>query len=198
MHQIRNHLATLEIMLLKISEGGLLSNILDKCMHVLSIFSAVINLFSKNMSTAVENFQVNMVVLDSHHWVPLPSVGFPVSGTNEESLDDVTPPSFLMEHPPIAVFINGVSAAMNDLRPCAPVSLKHILAYEVVNGLQAVSNSLLQYSIVRVLRGSDSPLFLSLCQAFIEVSPPISISSLFLILQWANTAVAVMNTVVMT
>ncbi|KAK8969220.1 hypothetical protein KSP40_PGU009065 [Platanthera guangdongensis] len=57
MHQIRNHLATLEIMLPKISEGGLLSNILDQCMRVLSIFSAVINLFSKNMSTAVENFQ---------------------------------------------------------------------------------------------------------------------------------------------
>ncbi|KAK8940421.1 hypothetical protein KSP39_PZI010666 [Platanthera zijinensis] len=32
MHQIRNHLATLEIMLPKISEGGLLSNILDQCM----------------------------------------------------------------------------------------------------------------------------------------------------------------------
>ncbi|KAK8940498.1 hypothetical protein KSP39_PZI010582 [Platanthera zijinensis] len=234
MHQIRNHLATLEIMLPKISEGGLLSNILDQCMYCamglglvgvdfrgllpplfeeyLSSFHLFINLFSKNMSTAVENFQV---VLDSHRWVPLPSVGFAVSGTNEESLDDVTPPSFLMEHPPIAVFVNGmgilvfsalmslltnklkgeifvvsnhrgkvavimqssmrslgVSAAMNDLRPCAPVSLKHILADELVNGLQAVSNSLLQYSAVQVLRGSESPLFLSLCQAFIEVAYP--------------------------
>ncbi|CAL9049640.1 unnamed protein product [Musa banksii] len=35
--------------------------------------SAVINLFSKNMSIAVENFQI---VLDLHRWVPLPSVGF--------------------------------------------------------------------------------------------------------------------------
>ncbi|KAK8940496.1 hypothetical protein KSP39_PZI010584 [Platanthera zijinensis] len=172
-------------MLPKISEGGLLSNILDQCMYCAMglglvgvdfrgllppLFEdAVINLFSKNMSTAVENFQV---VLDSHRWVPLRSVGFAVSGTNEESLDDVTPPSFLMEHLPIAVFVNGVSAAMNDLRPCALVSLKHILADELVNGLQAVSNSLLQYSVVRVLRGSEFPLFLSLCQAFIEVAYP--------------------------
>ncbi|KAK8941278.1 hypothetical protein KSP39_PZI010681 [Platanthera zijinensis] len=65
-----------------------------------------------------------------------------------------------MEHPPIAVFVNGISASMNDLRLYAPVSLKHILAYELVNGMQAVSNSLLQYSVVRVLRGSKSPLFL--------------------------------------
>lgn len=47
------------------------------------------------------------LVLDSHRWVPLPSVGFPSSGINEDSKDDVTPPSYLMEHPPLAVFING-------------------------------------------------------------------------------------------
>ncbi|XLU33928.1 hypothetical protein S245_069994, partial [Arachis hypogaea] len=63
----------------------------------------VLNLFSKNMSTAVENFQL---VLDSHRWVPLPAVGFPANTVGEESQEDVTPPSYLMEHPPLAVFIN--------------------------------------------------------------------------------------------
>ncbi|PKU75143.1 hypothetical protein MA16_Dca018410 [Dendrobium catenatum] len=169
MHQIRNHLGTLEVMLPKISEGGSLSNILDQCMHVLALSSAVINLFSKNMSTAVENFQV---VLDSHRWVPLPSVGFTTSGATEENQNDVTPPSVLMEHPPLAVFVNGVSAAMNDLRPCAPLSRKHLLAQELINGLQTVSNSLIHYNAVRVLRGNESSLFLSLCQAFIEVAYP--------------------------
>ncbi|XP_016182072.1 uncharacterized protein LOC107624124 isoform X2 [Arachis ipaensis] len=56
------------------------------------------------MSTAVENFQL---VLDSHRWVPLPAVGFPANTVGEESQEDVTPPSYLMEHPPLAVFING-------------------------------------------------------------------------------------------
>ncbi|KAH0460041.1 hypothetical protein IEQ34_010704 [Dendrobium chrysotoxum] len=269
MHQIRNHLGTLEVMLPKISEGGSLSNILDQCMYCAMglglvgvdfrgllppLFEdAVINLFSKNMSTAVENFQV---VLDSHRWVPLPSVGFTSSGATEENQNDVTPPSVLMEHPPLAVFVNecwplkekhntklcvaemrmlrwmsgftlrdrirnehirekvgvapvedkiresrlrwfghikqrpsddpvrkvevldltyvkkGVSAAMNDLRPCAPLSRKHLLAQELVNGLQTVSNSLIHYNAVRVLRGNESSLFLSLCQAFIEVAYP--------------------------
>lgn len=37
----------------------------------------------------------------------MPSVGFTTNGALEESQDDVTPPSILMEHPPIAVFVNG-------------------------------------------------------------------------------------------
>ncbi|XP_072991918.1 conserved oligomeric Golgi complex subunit 8 [Typha latifolia] len=185
MHQIENHLSTLEAMLPKISEGGSLSNILDQCMYCAMglglvgldfrgllppLFeNAVLNLFSKNMSAAVENFQV---VLDSHRWVPMPSVGFATNGVIDETQDDVTPPSVLMEHPPIAVFVNGVSAAMNELRPCAPVSLMHILAQEVVNGLQAVSDSLVRYNAMRMLRGNESTLFLSLCQAFVEVAYP--------------------------
>ncbi|KAK8568599.1 hypothetical protein V6N13_106503 [Hibiscus sabdariffa] len=185
MHQITSHLKTLKVMLPKITEGGSLSNILDQCMYCAmglgwvgldfrgllpSLFEeAVLNLFSKNMNTAVENFQL---VLDSHRWVPLPSVGFSATSISEESREDVTPPSHLMEHPPLAVFVNGVSAAMNELRPCAPVSLKNVLAQELIKGLQAVSDSLLRYNATRMLRENESGLFLSLCRAFIEVVFP--------------------------
>lgn len=185
MHQITAHLKTLKIMLPKITEGGSLSNILDQCMYCAmglcwvgldfrgllpSLFEeAVLNLFSKNMSTAVENFQL---VLDSHRWVPLPAVGFPTSSVSEENQEDVTPPSYLMEHPPLAVFVNGVSAAMNELRPCAPLSLKFVLAQELIKGLKAVSDSLLRYNATRMLRENESALFLSLCRSFIEVAYP--------------------------
>lgn len=185
MHQITSHLQTLKLMLPKITEGGSLSNILDQCMYCAmglgwvgldfrgllpSLFEeAVVNLFSKNMSTAVENFQL---VLDSHRWVPLPAVGFSANTVGDENQEDVTPPSNLMEHPPLAVFINGVSAAMNELRPCAPISLKHVLAQELIKGLRAVSDSLLLYNTTRVLRSNESGLFLSLCRAFIEVAYP--------------------------
>ncbi|KAJ8899630.1 hypothetical protein K2173_018604 [Erythroxylum novogranatense] len=190
MHQITSHLKTLKIMLPRITEGGSLSNILDLCMYCAMglnyvgldfrgllppLFEdAVLNLFSKNISTAVENFQL---VLDSHRWVPLPAVGFPASSVGEENQDDVTPPSYLMEHPPLAVFVNGVSAAMNELRPCAPLSLKTVLAQELIKGLQAVSDSLLRYNTTRMLRENESGLFLSLCRTFIEVAYPYCASS---------------------
>ncbi|XP_024979317.1 conserved oligomeric Golgi complex subunit 8 [Cynara cardunculus var. scolymus] len=185
MHQIAAHLKTLKIMLPKITEGGSLSNILDQCMYCAMglgwvgldfrgllppLFEeAVLNLFSKNMSTAAENFQL---VLDSHRWVPLPAVGFSSNSFGEESQEDITPPPSLMEHPPLAVFVNGVSAALNELRPCAPISFKHILAQELVKGLRTVSDSLLRYNTTRVLRENESALFLSLCRAFIEVAYP--------------------------
>lgn len=63
----------------------------------------------------------------------------------------------------------GVSAAMNELRPCAPISLKHLLAQELIKGLRTVSDSLLRYNTTRMLRESESGLFLALCRAFIEV-----------------------------
>jgi len=63
----------------------------------------------------------------------------------------------------------GVSAAMNELRPCAPISLKHLVAQELIKGLQAVSDSLLRYNTARMLRETESGLFLALCRAFIEV-----------------------------
>ncbi|KAE9465818.1 hypothetical protein C3L33_02270, partial [Rhododendron williamsianum] len=185
MHQITTHLKTLKVMLPRITEGGSLSNILDQCMYCAmglgwvgldfrgllpSLFEeAVLNLFSRNMNTAVQNFQL---VLDSHRWVPLPAIGFPANSFGENSLEDVTPPSSLMEHPPLAVFVNGVSAAMNELRPCAPISLKHMLSQELAKGLQSVSDSLLRYNTTRMLRENESILFLSLCRAFIEVAYP--------------------------
>lgn len=185
MHQISLHLKTLKIMLPKITEGGSLSNILEQCMYgamglgwvgldfrglLPPLFEeAVLNLFSKNMSTAVQNFQL---VLDAHRWVPLPAVGFPSSTFGEESQEDVNPPPILMEHPPLAVFVNGVSAAMNELRPCAPLSLKRILAQELVKRLQGVSDSLLRYNTTRMLRDNESILFLALCRAFLEVVFP--------------------------
>jgi hypothetical protein len=69
----------------------------------------------------------------------------------------------------ISLVTAGVSAALNELRPCAPLSLKHVLAKELIKGLQAVSDSLLLYNTTRVLRANESGLFLSLCRAFIEV-----------------------------
>lgn len=63
----------------------------------------------------------SQVVLDSHRWVPLPAVGFSAHSVGDENQEDVTPPSNLMEHPPLAVFINGESSK------CFPIDMKRKL-----------------------------------------------------------------------
>ncbi|CAN6464242.1 unnamed protein product [Victoria cruziana] len=189
MHQISSHLNTLRTMLPMITEGALLSSILDLCMYsgmslgfvgldfrglLPPLFEdAAQKLFYKNVATAVENFQL---VLDSHRWVPIPPLGVTTGKGTDDSQDDVTPPSSLMEHPPLAVFVNGMSMALNELRPCAPLGLKHALAQELQNGLQAIADSLMRYNATRMLRDNESVLFHSLCRAFLEVACPYCIT----------------------
>ena len=40
--------------------------------------------------------------------MPMPSIGFVTNGAVDDTSDDVTPPSVLMENPPLAVFVNGM------------------------------------------------------------------------------------------
>ncbi|KAH0726079.1 hypothetical protein KY284_001944 [Solanum tuberosum] len=122
---------------------------------------AVLNLFSKNMNAAVENFQPiilhSELVICKLYLIPVgsrfSSLDSITSSLSEESHEDVTPPSSLMEHPPLAVFVN-----------------------ELAKGLQAVSDALLRYNTTRILRENESLLFLSLCRAFIEVAFPHSVT----------------------
>ncbi|PPR87797.1 hypothetical protein GOBAR_AA32898 [Gossypium barbadense] len=74
------------------------------------------------------------LILDSHRWVPLPAVGFSATSIrrcNSSILSYGTAP--------VAVLINSVSVAMNELRACALVSLKKVLAQELIKGLHAVA-----------------------------------------------------------
>lgn len=135
MHRVSIYLRVLGEEVPKINDGGSLASVLDHCMYcgeslgrvgldirglLPPLFEACIgNMFARNVRAAVQNFQA---ALDVHRWVPLPSLGSGSSrfgGFGEGSADDVAPPYSLMEHPPLAAFVNGTPRS----HPCcAPLS----------------------------------------------------------------------------
>ena len=81
------------------------------------------------MQAAASTF---LVTLDSHKWVQLPSAssrgrrGSPEgpAGSHQGRPGDSGPPYSLMDHAPLALLTNGLLGAFNELRHCAPMSLK--------------------------------------------------------------------------
>ncbi|KAJ7561079.1 hypothetical protein O6H91_03G013000 [Diphasiastrum complanatum] len=182
MHRISSYLEILQELLPKITEGVSLAIILEQCMYcgmslgrvgldfrglLPPLFEeSVHDLFVRNMAVTVENFQH---VLNSHRWVPLPQARITRRvSSGEESLEDVAPPQSLMEHPPLATFVN----ALNELRHCAPINIKSTLASELQQTLQCVADSLLRHHATRMLRENETTQFLSMCRAFVEVACP--------------------------
>ncbi|GJP86774.1 hypothetical protein CLOP_g16756 [Closterium sp. NIES-67] len=188
MHRVAVYLAALARHLPRIEDGGSLASVLEHCMYcgmslgrvgldlrglLPPLFeSCVLRMFQRNVSCAVDSFHH---VLDTHRWVPLPSMGSAARmgmGLGGDSLDDVAPPYSLMEHPPLAAFVNGILAALNELRHCAPSSLRQQLAGEVERALAVVAASLARYSHTHIVKDSEAALFIGTCRAFVEVVCP--------------------------
>lgn len=101
------------------------------------------------VGTAVDTF---LMVLDTHKWTSMPSMAARSRGRSSASSDPAaaasssetagptlaangaqggdpsTPPYALMDHAPLAIFVNGLLSAFNELRHCAPLSLASALA----------------------------------------------------------------------
>ena len=100
------------------------------------------------VGTAVDTF---LMVLDTHKWTSMPSMAARSRGRSSSSADPAaaassdaaapspaangahggdpsTPPYALMDHVPLAIFVNGLLSAFNELRHCAPLSLATALA----------------------------------------------------------------------
>jgi hypothetical protein len=61
----------------------------------------------------------------------MPSIGFVTNGVVDDTSDDVTPPSVLMEHPPLAVFVNGRFYLFQEL-----TCIHHLLTLMVLTSIQ--------------------------------------------------------------
>lgn len=82
-------------------------------------------------------------MLDVHKWLSMPSAASrsrrapPQSAEPAKpSTDAGSPPYVLMDQPPLALLVNGMLAAFNELRHCALLSLREPVA-EVIQASPA-------------------------------------------------------------
>ncbi|GAB4821913.1 hypothetical protein N2152v2_008959 [Parachlorella kessleri] len=155
----------------------LLAPLFEEC--ILSLFSQTV----LNSTTTLHG------LLETHKWIAMPASlaarrassstpGTPSSATVAASgggdrgsgggeLDpSAGPPYSLMEHTPLAVYANGLLSAFNELRHCAPLSLREAAAAVLEESLGQVATTLSHYGESRPLSESELPVFESACRAF--------------------------------
>ncbi|KAL4458513.1 hypothetical protein ABPG75_013378 [Micractinium tetrahymenae] len=81
-------------------------------------------------------------------------------------------PQVLVEHVPLAVYANGLLAAFNELRHCAPLSLRQPTAAELQASLAAVSSALAHFGLTRSLAEAEQAAFDAACRAHTATLTP--------------------------
>lgn len=181
----------------QVGEGSNIASILEHCMYcgmslgrvgldfrglLPPVFEpCMLDLFSRKMLTAVET---SGSALDEHKWVSLTS---PLASRAQPKAEadatvggesDAQPPSSLVDHLPVATFVNGALTALNELRYCAPASLKVPVARLMQESLAAVATQFVQYPIIRGLDESQRQNFAMACKAYMEIASPFLCNSL--------------------
>lgn len=156
--QIAAYLTSLSRLLPGLTDGGALASVLDHVMYcgvslgrvgmdfrplVLPHFeSAALDMFSLGVSASTRSLSQ---LITTHRWVKAP---VPV-----DQKDELT--SKLMEHPPLAIYTNGLLAAFNELRLCAPKSLRDATTRVLQDSLLTAASALHDVSTCRSLTEAE-------------------------------------------
>lgn len=163
--RVNAYLAALSQYLFKISDGGGLASVLDHAMHagaslgrvgldfrpaIAPLFEqAALSMFESHVKTSTVTF---ITMLDAHKWIALSSSSSSSStATKPSSTTTTAPPTTLMQHPPLAVYTNGLLVSLNELRHCAMVSLKDKAAAIIQESLETVAATLAEHAFRRSL-----------------------------------------------
>ena len=206
LHQLRAHLP-------RLAEGSALATVLEHCTYcgmslgrvgidfrplLPALFEAPVEaLFRSHLASASDGFEA---ALEAHRWValpPLPTPPQPAAAAGGGGGGELAPPFSLMEHPPVAIFANGVLGALNELRHCALGSLQARAAAALQACLAAGATSLLRYHSMRPTPLADAQLaqFCALVAAFTEVAAPFLVTC-FCRVYPENSAASVAGTAV--
>ncbi|GIL45758.1 hypothetical protein Vafri_2911 [Volvox africanus] len=86
--------------------------------------------------------------------------------------DESGPPYIIMEHLPLAVYLNGVLTALNELRHCALLSISKPLAGLLQTALEHAAGSMVHYRHTHALNSSELPLFKGATRCMLDVVLP--------------------------
>ena len=168
-----------------VHEGANLSSVFEHCMYcgmslgrigldfrglLVGLFeNAVVSLFEKHTQNALSIFGS---MLANYKWPKVSGTEIvDGAGSKEDSKKDgaAGPPYALMQHPPLAILVNSISTAFNELRHCAikgRVSMKLLEILEQV--LREVAFCLKWYSISSELDDGERVGFVRLRKSFEE------------------------------
>lgn len=167
--QIAAYLTSLSRLLPGLTDGGALASVLDHVMYcgaslgrvgmdfrplVLPLFeSAALAMFSSGIAASTRSLTQT---LPTHRWV---KTAVPVDHKDEAT-------SKLMQHPPLAIYTNGLLAALNELRLCAPASLRDATTKLLQESLHSVASTLRDVSTCRSLTESEDAVIKSAHETF--------------------------------
>ena len=187
--------------------GNRLDSVLGQCMYFGQSFSrvgadfrsllipifqkAVSSSFAKLIEDTTKEFETEMtsfsLLSTSISYNQMPTTGSLTAASNSEIPQ---PPMSLLDHPPLAVYVNGILFAFNQLRICLPISMATCLPDMLQNSVNSVANVILAFYYAEEPAFSDSEKvsFLRLCNAFLDdVIPHLEACARCLIPQQAIT-----------
>lgn len=167
-----------------VEDGGSLASVLDHCMYCgkalarvgLDFRPAIFPMF-ENAAFGIFDNMLNISdhvfdeMMATHKWIQIPSMSNKLMDNGDETSKSVNPPMVLVEHPPLAVYTNGILAALNELRHCAPKSIKHKVASRLQQSFSTLV-SLLQKRKLMDFSGDESIVFDKACGLVQSVQLP--------------------------
>ncbi len=166
------YLAALRRHLPEVADGGALASVLDHAMHcgaslgragldfrpVLAppFEAAALALLRRGVGAADAALRA---LLEAHRWGGAGAVRARPAAADAPAEAADAPPAALLDHPPLAVYANGLLAALNELRHCAPLAIAGASAAALQASLVGAAGALVRASAARALGEAEAPAF---------------------------------------
>ena len=202
-HRVTAYLRAIESTLPRVREGGALASALEHARYTGASLArvgldfrpllepmfadAARNIFDRAMDAAVSDFER---VAEQHRWAAMPSAAAAAAaaaaarpgaaGDAAESPDDLSnasanaPPYALLEHVPVAAFVNGALSAFNELRHCASSASASASARKTRDAIERAANALARLDRRGAVAEGDGrrAAFEGACEALMDVAVP--------------------------